>query len=138
LALLVAAAIFGRRQRTRWALLLAVAGLAAAGAGLASAAADREAPQARAADAPVVAQTGETLFVAKGCVQCHRNDRVERDLVVFSTEMGPDLTNYQASAEYLRVWLKDPQTAKPQTQMPNLGLSEVEMEALIAFLSHKP
>jgi cytochrome c1 len=34
----------------------------------------------------------------------------------------------------VRVWLKDPPALKPDTQMPNLGLSSEEIEALIAFL----
>jgi cytochrome c1 len=49
--------------------------------------------------------------------------------------MGPNLTNIKASPEYLRIWLKDPQSAKSNAQMPNLGLGEAEIEALIAFIN---
>jgi cytochrome c2 len=34
----------------------------------------------------------------------------------------------------LRKWLKDPAAMKPSTQMPNLGLSDEDIEDLIAFL----
>jgi len=42
-----------------------------------------------------------------------------------------------ASPEILRIRLKNPQEAKSNTQMPNLGLSDVEIEALIAFINSK-
>jgi len=37
-------------------------------------------------------------------------------------------------AAYLRRWLKDPGNLKPGTLMPNLGLSEGDIEHYIAFL----
>jgi cytochrome c1 len=61
-----------------------------------------------------------------------------RELPNILVEMGPNLTNYPTTAEYLRVWLKDPATLKPTTQMPNLELKETEIEALIAFLLKRP
>ncbi len=83
-------------------------------------------------------QMGEALFVAKGCIQCHRNSNVTmsmnpddmRDFI-----FAPDLTNYQGSPEYLRLWLAGPASVKPKTQMPDLGLSEAEIETLIAFVT---
>lgn len=80
------------------------------------------------------AQIGHDLFIAKGCVSCHKNARIEESYKVFSTEMGPDLSDHPLGTDYLRVWLKNPAAVKPATEMPNLGLSQSEIEALIAFL----
>jgi cytochrome c2 len=125
------------RRQARWALALVVVGLVVSGVGFASASAaeqpDSTPPQA----APSLSQEelGRNLFIAKGCATCHVNRRVERNFTPVVTEIGPDLTSYTASAEYLTIWLKDPSAAKPNTEMPNLGLNQVEIEALIAFLN---
>jgi len=81
------------------------------------------------------AEVGQQLFVAKGCVTCHVNNKLE--LVSASGIVGgaPDLTNYSASPDALRSWLKDPVSVKPTTWMPNLHLSDAEIEALIAFIN---
>jgi hypothetical protein len=78
------------------------------------------------------------LFVAKGCVTCHVNNRIDNKYVEFSTNIGPNLSQYAASPEFLRMWLKDPAAVRPNTQMPNLELGEAEIEALVAFLSDNP
>jgi mono/diheme cytochrome c family protein len=75
---------------------------------------------------------GQALFVAKGCATCHVH--VEA-LVPLTTQVGPDLTDYRVIPEYVTVWLRDPKSIKPQTQMPTLPLQEGEIEALVAFLS---
>lgn len=59
-----------------------------------------------------------------------------------SYRIGPDLTNIEStpyaglpnSAGFLRKWLKDPPAVRPSTQMPNLGLSDEEIEDLLVFL----
>ncbi|MEJ2747524.1 MAG: hypothetical protein P8183_06405 [Anaerolineae bacterium] len=80
---------------------------------------------------PLVDQ-GEALFVAKGCVMCHLNSRTTS----FSApHIGPNLTNYKGSPEFLHSWLADPAAMKPETLMPNLQLSSAEIEALTAFLT---
>jgi cytochrome c2 len=80
---------------------------------------------------PLVEQ-GEALFVAKGCVMCHLN---EKSVALEAPHIGPDLTHYQGDPEFLRTWLTDPSTMKKSTQMPDLQLSDGEIEALIAFLT---
>lgn len=75
---------------------------------------------------------GKALFVAKGCMTCHLHRMVNNN---FSVQIGPDLSNYKVIPEYVSLWLKDPQSIKPQTQMPQLNLSTAEIDALIAFLS---
>ncbi|MCI0393869.1 MAG: c-type cytochrome [Chloroflexi bacterium] len=98
------------------------------------------------APAPVVEVTaapdslagrGQALFMAKGCPTCHRHEAIARQVEGFAfNDVGaPDLTNYQGDPEFLRTWLKDPAAVRPGTFMPNLGLSQEEIEALIAFLT---
>jgi len=92
------------------------------------------------ASSPVIAQTGpagasssgEALFVAKGCYTCHQNSRVTQ--TTSSVAIGPDLSHYSGSADFLRRWLHDPASIRPETRMPNLQLSEAEIESLIQFL----
>lgn len=79
-------------------------------------------------------QLGTELFVAKGCVVCHQNDGVDVDPYE-SLNMGPELTGYGGDADFLRQWLADPSAVKPDAYMPTLGLSDDEIEALIAFLA---
>ena len=83
------------------------------------------------------AQVGRELFLAKGCVMCHRHDAVReaRQAMNYFEGIGPDLTNRKLDADYLRRWLNNPSTIKKGTEMPALGLSGGEIEALIAFLS---
>ena len=47
---------------------------------------------------------------------------------------APDLTDYDPDPGFVRVWLRDPEAVRPGTRMPNLGLSEEEIAALLAFL----
>ncbi len=83
---------------------------------------------------PAVAAHGQRLFTAKGCAACHRHAEV-----VASDTTGhvgaPDLTDYRGDPDFLRLWLRDPQAIRPGTRMPDLDLSDDEIEALIAFLS---
>jgi mono/diheme cytochrome c family protein len=86
---------------------------------------------------------GKALFLAKGCATCHQHAAVSTSN---SVAIGPDLTNYRNSPDFLRRWLADPQAVRPQTApafgpsdvMPNLHLSPDEIEALIAFINNPP
>jgi len=83
-------------------------------------------------------ELGGQLFVAKGCITCHVNTKVPNSDDYWTIDMGAtNLSNFSASPEILRIRLKDPTAAKSDTQMPNLGLSETEIEALIAFINSK-
>jgi cytochrome c2 len=77
---------------------------------------------------------GQELFVAKGCLACHEHSAVER--AAHLPAVGPNLSYYhiKGNAEFLRQWLRDPPAMRPQTRMPNLNLSDQEIEDLIAFL----
>ena len=86
-------------------------------------------------------ELGQQLFVAKGCITCHMNAKVPNSSDYWTINMegatNTNLTNFSASPEILRIRLKNPQDAKSDTQMPNLGLSDAEIEALIAFINSK-
>ncbi len=84
---------------------------------------------------------GMTLFVAKGCFMCHAHSAVLRSGEFrngYGVGGAPALSPNKWDAEYLRTWLKDPKAIKPATQMPNLGLRDKEIEALVTFLTAKP
>ena len=84
-------------------------------------------------------QLGEQLFVAKGCIICHVNTKVT-DYHEYSTiglEGATNLSNFSAHPDVLRMRLKDPTSVKSDTQMPNLDLTEAEIEALVAFINSK-
>lgn len=126
------------RRKARWAIALVLAGLIL-GAGSIVYAAQQTSAGLEAKGGPAGSpvsqmETGRRLFVAKGCMVCHSHNETNQERRLF-TDIGPDLTNLTASPEYLRVWLKDPKAAKSNAQMPNLGLKETEIEALIAFLN---
>jgi Cytochrome c len=81
-------------------------------------------------------ELGSRLFIAKGCITCHVNNKVARASDYWVIETGaPNLTNFSASPEALSLWLKDPSSVKPDTQMPNLNLSNAEIEALMVFIN---
>jgi len=80
---------------------------------------------------------GRRLFIAKGCVTCHVNDKAFAKDSVHIDMGAPNLTSFSASPEALRLRLKDPTLVNSNTKMPNLNLSETEIEALIAFINSK-
>jgi uncharacterized membrane protein len=80
---------------------------------------------------------GRRLFIAKGCVTCHVNDKAFAKDSIHIDMGAPNLTNFSASPEALKLRLKDPTLVKSDTNMPNLNLSETEIEALIAFINSK-
>jgi len=84
------------------------------------------------------AELGQQLFVAKGCITCHVNSKVTLGSDYWTIDMGaPNLSEFSASPEVLRIRLKDPKLAKSDTQMPNLHLADDEIEALIVFINSK-
>ena len=83
-------------------------------------------------------ELGRQLFIAKGCITCHVNNKAASNSEYLTIEMGAtNLSNFSASPEILFLRLKDPAAAKSDTQMPDLGLKETEIEALIAFINSK-
>jgi cytochrome c oxidase subunit II len=97
-------------------------------------------PPAAAAPNPQHAQ-GEKLFTAKGCIACHSLVAVNAPKGM----VGPNLANVGARSyiaagtlknteENLAHWIRDPQGIKKGVLMPNLGVTEAEAQALVAYL----
>lgn len=143
----LAALALAYRRKSRLALALTVAavaiGLASFVTGPAVPAAEAQARSDESAKAPAESafsqvELGRRLFIAKGCITCHYNSRAAARSEYWTIEMGaPDLSNYSSSREILFLRLKDPAAARSDTKMPNLGLKETEIEALIAFINSK-
>lgn len=138
LAGLAAGLFVALRRKVRWAIALILAGLIVSAGSIVSAAEQPAAePEAKvlAADPSLSPfELGRRLFIAKGCVVCHAHSETNK-VREFGVDSGPDLTNFVASPEYLRMWLGDPRSVKSTAQMPILGLSDTEIEALIAFIN---
>jgi cytochrome c oxidase subunit 2 len=80
------------------------------------------------------------LFAKKGCANCHEIRGTPAD-----AHVGPDLTHVASRAllaagtipndrAHLRAWLQDPQKIKPGTRMPNLPLSQHDLDELVSYL----
>jgi cytochrome c551/c552 len=132
-----AVALWGWRQkqrRLRWALALTALVFVSSGMWLGlrgEATAVAQPTETIAAINP--SMMGEALFVAKGCIACHQNDKVS--ITENMQPFGPNLSQYSGNAEFLAQWLQDPSQIKPETQMPNLHLTDNEIQILAGFLS---
>jgi len=79
-------------------------------------------------------EKGLIIFKSKACESCHNE----------KSEIAPSLTGFSRrdqiagtvknTTDNLRIWLKNPQAVKPGTMMPNLYLSDDDVEVLIAYL----
>lgn len=86
------------------------------------------------------AEQGHRLFIAKGCGTCHVNGDVpEWAEWNEAGKVGPELTGRRLEAQYVRQRLTDPRSLPAigagNVRMPNLGLAESEVAALVALLS---
>lgn len=84
------------------------------------------------------AERGETLVENVGCKGCHvvePEDRARRQ-DGRSYDIGPDLSTIalKASEEWIYDWVKNPKHFAPETQMPNLRLSDQEAADIAAYL----
>ncbi len=90
---------------------------------------------------PALAKRGKSLFVNRGCTACHTIGKGKL--------AGPDLAGVtqRRSHEWLKRWLKDPSqmigsdsiadalvVEAKNVKMPNLKLSDSDVEAVIAYL----
>ena len=86
-------------------------------------------------------RAGRDAFFSTACINCH---------VIKGTkakgQFGPDLTHLMSretigagvvpnTAENLRAWVRDPQHIKPGALMPNMQLSDGELNQMVAYLS---
>ena len=86
------------------------------------------------------AESGKSLFISKACTGCH----TIKGIPEAQGKVGPELTHQASNSlivdvlpnteENLKKYLKDPATVKPGALMPNQGLTDSEIEALVAFL----
>lgn len=85
---------------------------------------------------------GEKLFTDKICMTCHTVGGTP-----FAGVVGPNLSDFGSrrtlgagtlpnDKQSLYKWLKDPPAIKPGSLMPNLNLTDEEIEALSAYLLH--
>lgn len=95
---------------------------------------------------------GYQVFLDKGCNRCHQmrfDDESQSNLLDPGAFGGPELTHFasrnvfagatlpevdETRAEALKRWLADPPNVKPGSFMPNLALTEEEIDALIVWL----
>ena len=128
-----ALALRDRRRRPLWLGTLGSALLVALASGqlLSGETATVEAQAAASSRSALVAR-GQALFAAKGCISCHHHGALPGSTI---SGIGPDVTHYAGSAEFLRPWLANPRAVKTGTQMPDLGLQAAEIDALAAFLT---
>ena len=93
------------------------------------------------------AERGALLFAVKGCIGCHMHAAIPTARM----QVGPDLTGLALragatvagvdAAAYVRQSLRDPgayRASSSTTLMPDLRLSDDEVEALTAFLLTSP
>lgn len=93
-----------------------------------------------------LAAQGAQEFVDATCIACHSINGFETaDGTQANARVGPDLTHlasrdtfagatFENTEENLRAWLRDPPGMKPGSQMPNLQLSDEQIDALVAYL----
>jgi cytochrome c2 len=85
------------------------------------------------------ANAGKTVFTSKGCTGCHTIEGVQGAVGT----VGPNLTHiasqpydsFPNDPQFLKQWINDPQTAKPGTAMPKLGLTDEELNNVVTFLT---
>jgi len=138
-ALLAGVGIALVHKRVRWATALAPIAVILGVVGFLTL---RDAPSATGQElANVGVSDGQALFIAKGCVVCHAHSAVSQARAQMESQgwggfsAAPDLTGRTFSRSFLISWLKNPRATKPDTEMPNLELSETEILALADFIN---
>src|SRR5581483_10418240 len=83
------------------------------------------------ANAEKLSAHGKQLYMNKyGCNACHRVGDA-------GGIVGPalDRAGFRLTPTWTYRWIKYPQAMKPETRMPNLGLSDEDARAVVAYLS---
>jgi cytochrome c oxidase subunit 2 len=86
-------------------------------------------------------ETGRSQFLSLSCVNCHT---VSGTAAVGT--FGPDLSHLMSretlasgvvpnSVKNLREWIKDPDTVKPGSLMPNMQLTPGQLDEVVTYLS---
>jgi cytochrome c oxidase subunit 2 len=98
------------------------------------------AEQLKPAFAETSAQAGRQVFFANSCVNCHTIRGTSAHGV-----FGPDLTHLMSretlgsgaavnTPEKLRAWIRDPQQLKVGCLMPNMQMTENEVDQIVTYL----
>ena len=98
------------------------------------------AEQKRVAAEEPSAQEGRKVFFANSCVNCHTIRGTSAQ-----GAFGPDLTHLMSretlasgaapnTPERLRAWVRDPQKLKVGCLMPNMQMSDVEVDQIVSYL----
>jgi cytochrome c oxidase subunit 2 len=85
-------------------------------------------------------KAGRDVFFSSSCVNCHTIGGTSA-----RGRFGPDLTHLMSrdtlasgaapnTPEKLRAWVRDPQTIKDGSLMPNMQLTEQDLDQLVAYL----
>jgi cytochrome c oxidase subunit II len=85
-------------------------------------------------------RSGRAVFLSNSCVNCHAIQGTTA-----SGRFGPDLTHLMNretlgsgvtvnTPENLQAWVRDPQQVKPGALMPNMQLTEDELNQVVAYL----
>ncbi len=85
-------------------------------------------------------KAGRDVFFSTSCINCHTISGTSA-----RGRFGPDLTHLMSrdtlasgaapnTPEKLRAWVRDPQTIKDGSLMPNMQLTEQELDQLVAYL----
>jgi cytochrome c oxidase subunit II len=85
-------------------------------------------------------KAGHDIFFATSCVNCHTINGTEA-----KGKFGPDLTHVMSretlgsgaapnTPEKMRVWVRDPQKLKQGCYMPDMQLTDAEMDELVRYL----
>ena len=96
--------------------------------------------QQQAASEDTSAAAGRKAFLANSCVNCHTIRGTSAQ-----GKFGPDLTHLMSretlaagvvpnTADNLRQWVRDPQKAKVGCLMPNMQMTDQEVDQLVAYL----
>jgi cytochrome c oxidase subunit 2 len=80
------------------------------------------------------AAVGEQLFMSMACVNCHVENPIGPDLTHFGSRETIGTGVLDNTPDNLAKWLRNPQAVKPGVHMPNLNLTDAEINALVAYL----
>src|ERR1700688_3644176 len=99
------------------------------------------AEQTQPARASASISEGQRIFETTACINCHAVTGTVAD-----GRFGPDLTHLMSretiasgaapnTPENLRLWIQNPDTIKPGSKMPAMGLSDHQLDAVTAYLA---
>src|SRR6202045_2592880 len=99
------------------------------------------AQQAQLAHTSTSISEGQRIFETTSCINCHAVTGT-----VANGRFGPDLTHLMSretiasgaapnTPENLRLWIQNPDSIKPGSKMPAMGLSDQQLDAVTAYLA---